>query len=177
LLTPNLALVGAMNRTHMLVSVAAVVLLATSAKGADPTVFFIVRHAEKQPGDGDVDLTAAGKERAKELAAMMKTLRVSVVYSTDALRARQTAMPTAEAVQQKLRQYEFNAEWVKKLPIDHKGKTVLIVGHSNTIHEIAGQLAGSAQQEVGEVFDELFIVRIEGDAKAIVRLRYGAAAE
>jgi broad specificity phosphatase PhoE len=166
-----------MNRARMLISVAAVFLLAPSAKAADPTVFFIVRHAEKEPGNGDVGLTAAGKERAKDLAAMMKTLRVSVIYSTDALRARQTAMPTAEAVQQKLRDYEYNAGWVKKLPVEHKGKNILIVGHSDTIHEIAGQLAGSAQQEAGDVYDQLFIVRIEGDAKSIVRLRYGAAAE
>jgi broad specificity phosphatase PhoE len=166
-----------MNRARMLISVAAVFLLAPSAKAADPTVFFVVRHAEKEPGNGDVGLTAAGKERAKDLAAMMKTLRVSVIYSTNALRARQTAMPTAEAVQQKLRDYEYNAGWVKKLPVEHKGKSILIVGHSDTIHEIAVQLAGSAQQEAGDVYDQLFIVRIEGDAKSIVRLRYGAAAE
>ncbi|HJS06525.1 MAG TPA: phosphoglycerate mutase family protein [Pirellulales bacterium] len=166
-----------MNRARMLISVAAVFLLAPSAKAADPTVFFIVRHAEKEPGNGDVGLTAAGKERAKDLAAMMKTLRVSVIYSTNALRARQTAMPTAEAVQQKLRDYEYNAGWAKKLPVEHKGKNILIVGHSDTIHEIAVQLAGSAQQEAGDVYDQLFIVRIEGDAKSIVRLRYGAAAE
>jgi phosphohistidine phosphatase SixA len=160
-----------------MITVVAVLWLAPAAKGADPTVFFIVRHAEKEPGNGDVGLTPEGTQRAKELAAMMKTLRVSEVYHTTALRARQTANPTAAAVERKPHEYEYSIDWVAKLPLDHKGKSVLIVGHAPTVHEIAGKLAGSPQQPGGDVYDQLFIVRIEGDAKSIVRLRYGAAAQ
>ncbi len=140
-----------MNRAAALIAVVIVLLLLPSASGADATVFYIVRHAEKEPGNGDVALTAAGKERAKELAAMMKTLRVSVIYTTPAVRAVQTATPTAEAVQQNLVKYEYNPQWLAKLGVEHKGKSVLIVGHAPTIHEIAGSLAASPPQAGGDV--------------------------
>ncbi|NJC24697.1 SixA phosphatase family protein [Neolewinella antarctica] len=107
------------------------------------TTFILVRHAEKQGGD-DPELTEAGQARAEDLARELKNEKIVAVYSTDTKRTQATAAPTARAFGLQVQSYDAGnlsafAETVKK---KYPGKTVLIVGHSNTTPTLADKLAG-----------------------------------
>jgi hypothetical protein len=60
-----------------------------------PALVFLVRHAEKQTDGEDPALTAAGRQRALELARLLGESGISEVYSTDFARTRDTAAPLA----------------------------------------------------------------------------------
>jgi broad specificity phosphatase PhoE len=64
---------------------------------------YLVRHGESKAnennlflGHGDLDLTEKGIRQAKKTAEYLKTLSVDVIYSSDLLRAYNTAVPTAK---------------------------------------------------------------------------------
>lgn len=152
-----------------------VCLFAVPLVGQDyqPTTFYIVRHAER---DGTNDaLTEAGELRAKELAVLMKSLRIKAVYSTDTQRTQSTAKPTAETLELEIQSYnELSPAWFNELKSDHQGHAVLIVGHSNTSGMIANELGGEGDFSLGEdEYDNLFIVKIEDDQTSALRIRFG----
>src|SRR5687768_18433277 len=66
---------------------------------APPTVILLVRHAEKaaQPAQ-DPPLTEAGAARARALVAVARDAGVKAIISTQYLRTRNTAEPTAAAL-------------------------------------------------------------------------------
>src|SRR3982751_1179770 len=61
---------------------------------------YVVRHAEKETAgpnmSGDVALTAKGKERAEEIKKILETKKIAAVYSTNTIRTKSTAQPTAD---------------------------------------------------------------------------------
>jgi broad specificity phosphatase PhoE len=161
-------------RSLSFVGVLALAWLSPATGGAADTVFFIVRHAEKAPGNGDVSLSDTGMERAEQLKQMLEPLRVDAIYHTDFLRTRQTAKPLASKLSITPQVYTDHSQaWIDDLVSANQGKRVLIVGHSNTVHEIAGRLTGRSVGEVGDRFDTLFVVSVAGDEKALIRLTYG----
>ncbi len=138
-----------------------------------PTTFVVVRHADR---DGSKDaLTSTGKERAKRLSELARMLRVSAVYSTDYQRTKKTAEPTVQSLKLKLNTYaQLNQKWFNDLKSKHRGKVVLIVGHSNTVGKIATGLGGKVDQKIGHHdFDDLFIVMVSEKTVRAVRLKYG----
>ena len=66
---------------------------------APPTVVLLVRHAEKaaQPAQ-DPPLTDAGSARARALVAVARDAGVSAIITTQFLRTKNTAEPTATAL-------------------------------------------------------------------------------
>lgn len=108
------------------------------------TTFILVRHAEKQMGDKPA-LTEAGTARAERLAFMLERVDLDAVYSTRTKRTRSTAEPTAAS--HNLRVIDYDAreleEFATKLKSLYKGKTVLVVGHSNTTPALANYLTGT----------------------------------
>src|SRR6266705_2942801 len=70
--------------------------LFVSVAAAKSTIF-IVRHAEKAASGGnDLDLSEAGRARAKTLANVLKDAGVSAIYVTEFKRTQQTAAPLAK---------------------------------------------------------------------------------
>jgi 2,3-bisphosphoglycerate-dependent phosphoglycerate mutase len=113
-------------------------------QAGDLTTFILVRHAEKaDDGTNDPDLTREGEGRALKLAFMLKDTEIDAVYSTDYRRTKNTAKPLAEMQDLDVQQYEPNKpEEILRIIDQHKGKTVLMVGHSNTIPWTANLLLG-----------------------------------
>lgn len=145
----------------------------SQAQEIQPTTFYIVRHAERA-GTEDA-LTEAGIQRAQELATLMKSLRISAIYSTETHRTQSTAKPSAEALELNVDSYgELNESWFEQLKEKHEGQNVLIVGHSNTSGMIVKGLGGEGDFSIDEnEYDNLFVVTIsEGNPKAI-RIRWG----
>ncbi|MFN8352931.1 MAG: histidine phosphatase family protein [Spirosomataceae bacterium] len=112
-----------------------------------PTVIYLVRHAEKvttDPTAKDPTLIEQGLQRAESLAKKLKQAKLSAIYSTDYQRTKLTATPAANQQQLTIQLYNPKnlQDWVVPFLAQNKGKTVLIVGHSNTVLETIEALGG-----------------------------------
>ena len=146
---------------------------------ATTTVIF-VRHAEKEATAGnDPELSLAGQTRAAELARQLVdadvTAGVDAIYSTTYRRTEQTVKPVADALNLPIMPYDAaNTETIMdEIVKTHKGKIILVVGHSNTIPEL---IASKVVPPIAEdEYDNIYIVTIPWFGKTkTIRLRYGA---
>lgn len=144
------------------------------------TTFILIRHAEKAvtPGTNDPDLSAEGQKRAEKLATLFQpTPSLAGIYTTPYKRTTQTVQPLAQVLGLPVQQYAANSGegFLDSLITKHVGKTVLIVGHSNTIPTLVNVLSGTNQYTPFDDADysNIFIVTVvrRGNA-AITRLRY-----
>ncbi len=111
---------------------------------AETTVFFLIRHAEKDTAGGtNADLNNIGRGRAAILPKILKKVTITGVYSTDKPRTRNTAAPVAQAKSLSVNIYDAKkqAQLANDLTDKGKGKRYFIVGHSNTIPQLAMQLS------------------------------------
>jgi len=150
---------------------------------ATTTVIF-VRNAERAalPVE-DPGLSEAGKMRAAELARQLVDADVvagiDAIYSTSFRRTEETAQPLATALNLPITRYDAsNTETiVDEIIRDHKGKIILVVGHSNTVPEMIGNMGASKNvPPIDEnEFDNIYVVSIPWFGKTkTIRLRYGA---
>ena len=150
---------------------------------APPTVVLLVRHAEKgdQPAQ-DPPLTEVGTARAQALVAVARDAGVKAIVTTQYLRTRNTAGPTAAALSitpeiVNAGPMPQHAKAVADQVMKHAGETVLVVGHSNTIPAIVGALGAPRPRDLCDSeYDQLFVVIIgDGGPPRLIRSRYGAA--
>ena len=74
---------------------AVVLLLCLAAASADAAeVIFIVRHAERETGQGDDSLSVAGRARAEKLAKVLADEGINYIFTSDRKRTIETASPT-----------------------------------------------------------------------------------
>jgi broad specificity phosphatase PhoE len=156
-------------------------LLAASASAQPSTVVIIVRHAERAPGSGDPPISDAGRERALALAEIGKGAGVSAVFTTQLQRTRQTAAPLVEAlgitpvVVNTQADLAKHAAEIAAAVRQQAGKTVLVVGHSNTVPAIVAALGGPRFPDLCEPeYDRLITLVIDTTGVRTVRTRFGA---
>lgn len=170
----------------IIVYVAIAIGLAWFFESQATTTIIFVRHAEKQqtPGD-DPDLNVAGRRRVAELTRQLVdadvVAGVDAIYSTPFKRTMQTAEPLAEALDLPIHPYDPDPEDPEAMLDDivrrHKGKIILIVGHSNTIPELIAELGASKRVPpiADNEYDNLYLISIPWFGKTkTIRLRYGA---
>ncbi|MGB1211559.1 MAG: phosphoglycerate mutase family protein [Lacinutrix venerupis] len=127
------------------------------------TTYYIVRHAEKdnKPANNP-KLLPEGKLRALNYAKYFKNIKLDAIYSTDFTRTKNTALPTAKS--KNLKTIIYNAFEIdyNKFKDETKGKTIFIVGHSNTISDFANNIIGTKEyNEIDEtVYNNMYIVTI-----------------
>jgi len=149
---------------------------------ATTTVIF-VRHAEKMttPED-DPALSPAGERRIAELTRQLVdadvVAGVDAVYSTPFRRTEETARPVAEALGLTVHSYDptNTEEIMERIVKEHKGKIILVVGHSNTVPALIGNMGASKKvPDIAEnEYDNIYIVSIPWFGKTkTIRLRYG----
>lgn len=171
-------------RTQVVVIYAAIAIgLAWFFELQATTTVIFVRHAEKAtaPAD-DPGLSAAGKQRAAELARQLVdadvVAGVDAIYATPFRRTEETAQPVATALGLPITSYEAaNTETIMdEIVRTHKGKIILVVGHSNTVPEMIGNM-GASKKVPGideNEYDNLYVVSIPWFGKTkTIRLRYG----
>ena len=154
-------------------------LILTTAVWADDepasTLVFLVRHAEKVDSSRDPELSAAGSERAKELANMLRSAGLEHVHSTDFIRTRDTAAPTAAAQSLEIELYNGRDLAALAKKIRAAGGRHLVVGHSNTTPEMVELLGGDAGPPIREKdeYDRLYVLTIakNGEVESVL-LRY-----
>src|SRR5215469_8009200 len=140
------------------------------------TVVLFVRHAEKaaQPVD-DPPLTQEGRHRAETLAGVVKDAHTTAIITTHLRRTEETAQPSAaalgvtpEVVPVSAGNTQQNAVDVAAAVLKHPGKTVLVVGHGNTVPEIIAALGGPHLPDICEqIYDRLFVMVLGKEARLI----------
>jgi broad specificity phosphatase PhoE len=174
------------NRIALLLTllIAAATPAFAQANGPQPTTVILVRHAEKdvEPA-GDPVLTEAGRARAAALDELLASRGVAAIIVTEYARTRLTAEPLATRLgltpevlpaRAGLREHALGvAELVRGR---YAGRTVLVVGHSNTVPAIVAALgAGPVEPICDGSFANLFMVTVQPDGRAQVeRSTYGA---
>lgn len=135
---------------RLLVLTLLVTSVAFAQAPSEATTFILVRHAEKETAAADQmmakdpPLSAAGEARAINLSKLLERQSIQLILSTNYKRTQLTVKPTAEAKGLDVRSYEsLKAGDLEKLLAEHKGETILVCGHSNTIPAIANVLLGS----------------------------------
>lgn len=154
-----------------------ILALATSCS---TTTVYIVRHAEKVDETDSTDLSPAGRQRAIALADTLAGRGIDSIFTTPYRRTRQTAQPLAARLGQRTYDYVAKPNDVIVNRIDRiRNKTVLVVGHSNTILPIAqglGARPSMTKIESGD-FDNLLRVTIRrspfGKEVDLSESRYG----
>ena len=130
------------------------IVFSGSAFGQEtPTLFILVRHAEKdmKQSTNDPDLSEAGKSRAERLATMFDKTNVTAIYSSDYKRTRQTVQPLAQKKHLVVQTYiPNNDEEIDRILAKNKGGTVVVAGHSNTIPQFANYLIGQPKYQTFE---------------------------
>ncbi len=141
------------------------------------TTVYLVRHAEKADSSSNPPLSAAGQVRAQELARVLRDEGIDAVFVTEFTRTQQTGAPLAASIGVTPQQYPASDTQglVDTILADHVGDRVLVVGHSNTVDDIALVLGANGLSDLEESqFDRLFVInRIDGLVN-LNRLRYGA---
>lgn len=127
----------------------AAVLLAPAWAWAEPSAIYLVRHAEKGAESKDPDLSADGRQRARNLATILRRAGIVHVFSTPTARTRQTAQPTAAHSQVSVETYDPRQPQALVDKLHALDGAVLVVGHSNTVPELVRLLGGAeADQEI-----------------------------
>ena len=145
------------------------------------TTVILVRHAEKniEPNNPDPDLSPAGQARAQEIARMFADSGIQAVYATHFKRTQQTVAPLASRLNIPITAVDAkqSSEVARRISSDHRGQTVFIAGHNNTVPELVNLLSGENVPLIPESeFDNMFIVTIYRFGKAkVLKLKYGQA--
>ena len=143
---------------------------------AESLTIYLVRHAEKTTVRPDPGLTEEGEQRALELLTVLKDKRITAVHSSDYIRTRETARPTAEFYNLEIQLYDagdLSAMANKLLQLTGRH---LVVGHSNTTPQLVELLGGDSVSEIDEAteYDRLYIIAIQKDGSTASRLlRFG----
>ena len=149
--------------------------------GASTTIL-VVRHAEKavEPA-ADPPLTAAGAARAEALSELLRDVGIRAVIATQFVRTRSTGEPMAKKLGLVVEPMDARAPTHMRMVADsvltkHRGQTILVVGHSNTVPGIIAALGAPQPAAICDSeYDNLFVVTVPATGPAsVVRLRYGA---
>ncbi len=122
----------------------------TKENSIKTTTYYFIRHAEKDRSDvtnKNPNLIQKGIFRAAKWSYVLDYVKFDAVYSTDYNRTKQTAKPIAEKNNLEITIYnpkELNSEEFIK---NTKGKTVLVVGHSNTTPMFVNAIIGEEKYE------------------------------
>jgi phosphohistidine phosphatase SixA len=148
----------------------------TARTEADGVVFVLVRHAEKAKDDPkDPTLSEAGIARAERIAGSLADAPVRATYATAYRRTQLTATPTARSHRLDVRTYDAAlpaADFARQLRASHSTGTVLVVGHSNTIPDLAAALCACPVAKLAEdEFDRWMEISLGADGRAALAQR------
>lgn len=136
------------------------------------TTYYLIRHAEKVRTDAsnkDPELTEKGMERAKKWELFFQKVDLDHIYSTDYKRTQQTVKDIAERKKLIVKSYDPAILFSEEIKKEVNGKTVLIVGHSNTTPKFVNMILGTEKYEDMNDDDNssLFMITVIGNSKKV----------
>ncbi|MGH7711046.1 MAG: histidine phosphatase family protein [Gemmatimonadaceae bacterium] len=181
--TESSPLHGVLVRRRGLQPVAALLLVALSAVACEKvTTYVLVRHAEPAAGV-DPPLSLPGGQRAHALIDVMRQSHVAVVFHSQFVRTTETAESVATALNVPRIEIPVTAgqeqvqvdSTLRHVRSTFAGRTVLIVGHSNTVPLAVSSLGVANAPPIGpNDFHHLFIVVKHGSNPGkLIHARYG----
>lgn len=145
----------------------------------DVTTVFLVRHGEKTDDKQDPELSEAGQKRAKALARTLRSVKLDACFASEFKRTQLTATPTATAAKLEVTERAAGNESLlaNELKTNFAGKTVLFVGHSNTVPLLMKHLGVKSIPKIGESdYDNLVILKVgKTGSVTVTRIHYGDA--
>jgi len=154
------------------------ILIFTSllSNAQEVTTYYFIRHAEKlrvDKTDRNPNLSLKGFKRAEAWKEIFSNISFDAIYSTDYTRTRLTARPTADSKNLPILIYNPRDMYSKAFQKLTKGKTILVVGHSNTTNVFANKVLGFDKYE--EIKDNnnsnLYIVTLTDKKASSVLLK------
>lgn len=123
------------------------VLVAACASGL-PNVY-VMRHLQKAEG-ADPPLSELGRSNARLLQDLTRRHPPRAIYVSTTRRARETAAPLAEALGITPQEYDPRDTPALIARLRAERRTVLVVGHSNTVPDIVEGIGGRRPDAIGE---------------------------
>jgi len=172
-----------MRNTFVIRALAALIALApvvgAQSSPATNTTIILVRHAEKAAEPvADPPLTAAGAARAEALADVVRDAGIKAIVTTQYQRTRQTVAPTAAKLG--IAAEVIPAQLSARATVDtifarHRGQTVLVSGHSNTVPGLVAALGAPQPADICDSgYDNIFVVTVPASgAPSVARLHFG----
>jgi broad specificity phosphatase PhoE len=159
----------------------ALALVAVAYRSVTTTTVVLVRHAEKALGTiEDPPLAPEGEQRSERLAQMFGERtgagHLDAIYVTNTRRTQQTAAPLAARL--RLVPIVLSATDVSgtaaRLVRDHRGGTVLYLGHSNMLPQLIRELSGKQIDAIpDDDFGEIYVLSVPRFGSAsLARLKY-----
>jgi broad specificity phosphatase PhoE len=144
--------------------------LLVSCSSENTTTYYLIRHAEKDRTDqsnGNPNLSFEGETRAQNWANYFKNIELDAVYSTKYFRTMETATPTAMTKKLKVKYYDPRKMYDSIFIAETTGKSILVVGHSNTTPIFANKILGEDKYQNMDDNDNasLYIVTVSDDKK------------
>lgn len=145
------------------------------------TTVVVVRHAEKALGTiDDPPLSPEGEQRSERLALMFGERsgagRLDAIYVTNTRRTQQTAAPLAARLHlvPLILPAADVAGSAGRMLREHRGGTVLWIGHSNTAPQLIRELSGKQIDPIAEDdYGEIYVLSVPRfGAASLVRLKY-----
>lgn len=139
-----------------------VFLIACICAASEPTLVYLVRHAEKVDASRDADLSPKGLERANALKSFFEKIQIDAVYASQYIRTQKTVKPVADARGLAVNVVDAGKpnELVSKV-MASAGKTILIAGHSNTTPKLIELLGGPVVEIPDDVYQNLFLLILQ----------------
>jgi 2,3-bisphosphoglycerate-dependent phosphoglycerate mutase len=147
---------------------------------AQTTKVYVLRHAEKStvdPNDRNPSLAPEGKERADSLVSRFSGTKIDAIFSTEFKRTRETVTPLSLAQKVDIHQYlaaytNSLADLIKK---EYRGKTVVVVGHSDTVLPFIEALGAQRPMQAlsDKDYDNLFTVTIDNNVAKATAEKFG----
>lgn len=112
-----------------------ILINAQSENNSECTNVFLIRHAEKDRTDNansNPHLNSLGIKRSLKWKGFFKNIDFDVIYSTNYHRTLETIKPFSDTGTELVIYNPSNIDYDKFI-FNNKGKTILVVGHSNTI--------------------------------------------
>lgn len=149
----------------------------TIQKSEKMTTYYFIRHAEKvveDPADKDPELTDLGRQRAENWAEILKEVEFDQIFTTDYIRTRKTAEAVADSQEKDILHYDPKQLYSESFQKQTKGKTVLVVGHSNSNPRFVNAILGETVYEdlPESEYGSLYIVNIAPDGTTSHQVHY-----
>jgi broad specificity phosphatase PhoE len=164
-----------------LLGVIVLVVAVWTYRSVTTTTVVLVRHAEKALSTiDDPPLSPEGEQRSERLAQMFGERdgagRLDAIYVTNTRRTQQTAAPLAarlHLVPIVLPGADIAATAARILS-EHRGGTVLLLGHSNTLPQLVRELSGKQIEPIPENdYGEIYVLSVPRFGGAsVLRMKY-----
>ncbi len=151
----------------------------------EPVNVIVLRHAEAlKDGAQNPSLSENGKAQVEELIKTVENTGVAAVFTTQFNRTRETGQRVADHFKIPLIPVEINGQNIAAYPkmlaerirAEYAGKTVMVIGHSNTVPPIVEAFSGKMPPLIDDAteLDAIYFVSSKKSGEgSVMKARYG----